>query len=184
MQSTRTKLTRRSFLGASALVVSFSLLPRQVRAQDKPAAGGLPFGDMKAGAFLDSWIGIDEKGAVTVFTGKAELGQGITTALMQCAAEQLAISPNAITMVTARPTSALSAVFPVRSTGSSNTRAALRSRARLRLLMRRTRLERQRPISSFKATMTATAEPMWPCGVRVQRAARQRSGPLVRLLRI
>ena len=51
--------------------------------------------------YLDSWIRIDANGAITVFTGKAELGQGINTALMQCAAEQLDVSPDRIKLVTA-----------------------------------------------------------------------------------
>ena len=45
---------------------------------------------------LDSWIRIDADGAITVFTGKAELGQGITTALIQVAAEELDVEPDAI----------------------------------------------------------------------------------------
>ena len=40
-------------------------------------------------------------GAVTVFTGKAELGQGIRTALIQVAAEQLYLAPDRITLITA-----------------------------------------------------------------------------------
>ncbi len=40
-------------------------------------------------------------GAVTVFTGKAELGQGIRTALLQVAAEQLYLRPGQVTLVTA-----------------------------------------------------------------------------------
>jgi nicotinate dehydrogenase subunit B len=95
-------LSRRSFLAASALVVSFSLIPDEVLAQTNPGTPlGPPFGDLKAYPYLDSWIGIDDQGRVTVFTGKAELGQGITTALMQCAAEQLAVEPETITMVLA-----------------------------------------------------------------------------------
>src|SRR5204863_5309628 len=50
---------------------------------------------------LDSWIRIDANGAITVFTGKAELGQGIKTALIQVAAEELAVDPRSITLVTA-----------------------------------------------------------------------------------
>ncbi len=50
---------------------------------------------------LDSWIRIDADGAITVFTGKAELGQGIKTALIQVAAEELVVEPRAITLVTA-----------------------------------------------------------------------------------
>jgi nicotinate dehydrogenase subunit B len=95
-------LSRRSFLAASALVVGFSLLPDEVLAQSNPGTpSGPAFGDLKTYPYLDSWIGIDDQGHVTVFTGKAELGQGIQTALMQCAAEQLAVEPAAITMVMA-----------------------------------------------------------------------------------
>ena len=51
---------------------------------------------------LDSWIRIDADGSITVFTGKAELGQGIKTALIQVAAEELVVSRRArIELVTA-----------------------------------------------------------------------------------
>ena len=49
---------------------------------------------------LDAWIRIDADNTITVFTGKCELGQGIKTALIQVAAEQLGVPPNAITLVT------------------------------------------------------------------------------------
>ena len=45
---------------------------------------------------LDAWIRIDADGAITVFTGKAELGQGIKTALLQVAAEELEVEPERI----------------------------------------------------------------------------------------
>ncbi|TPW30463.1 xanthine dehydrogenase family protein molybdopterin-binding subunit [Pararhizobium mangrovi] len=91
--------SRRSFLKGSGLVVSFALLPGVAFAQDKTdGPKGPPFGDMKSTPYLDSWIGIDESGKVTIFSGKAELGQGIMTALMQCAAEQLAVTPDQVRM--------------------------------------------------------------------------------------
>src|SRR6185369_16356470 len=40
-------------------------------------------------------------GRITVFTGKAELGQGIKTALIQVAAEELVVEPSRIELVTA-----------------------------------------------------------------------------------
>jgi nicotinate dehydrogenase subunit B len=94
-------LTRRSILaGTGALVVSFSCAPRLL-AQQAPDAGtaNLP-GSLKKSPFLDSWIRIDADG-VTVFTGKAELGQGIKTALLQVAAEQLDVPFAAVKLVTA-----------------------------------------------------------------------------------
>jgi len=97
-------LTRRRVLaGAGALVVSFSsatqLLAQQPPAPQGEGAGNLP-GSLKKSPFIDSWVRIDADG-VTVFTGKAELGQGIKTALLQVAAEQLDVSFAAVKLVTA-----------------------------------------------------------------------------------
>lgn len=92
--------SRRGFLlGSGALIVSFALPARLALAQD-PAEGRLP-GSLRRNPQLDSWIRIDERGAITVFTGKCELGQGIKTALTQVAAEELAVAPEAIRLVTA-----------------------------------------------------------------------------------
>ena len=49
---------------------------------------------------LDAWIRVDAEG-ITVFTGKAELGQGIKTALLQVAAEELSVEPGQIQFITA-----------------------------------------------------------------------------------
>jgi len=87
------KPSRREFLATGgALIVAFSL-PRAVFA-------ALP-GDLEKFPLLDAWIRIGADGAVTVFTGKAELGQGIKTALAQIAAEQLAVGIERIGLVTA-----------------------------------------------------------------------------------
>ena len=84
-------IARRGFLAAAAgLTVSFSL-----RAEEKPRPGSL-----KETPFLDSWIRVAPGGNVTVFTGKGELGQGIKTAILQIAAEQLDIPPGRIELVT------------------------------------------------------------------------------------
>ena len=50
---------------------------------------------------LDSWIRVGADGSITVMTGKAELGQGVKTALMQIAAEQLSVQPTQIVLITA-----------------------------------------------------------------------------------
>ncbi len=65
-----------------------------------PPAPPLP-GSLKTNPFLDSWIRIEADGAITVFTGKAELGQGSKTALLQIAAEQLDADLNQLKLVTA-----------------------------------------------------------------------------------
>jgi nicotinate dehydrogenase subunit B len=92
-------LTRRRLLGQGALVVAFSLSRRAMAqvAENKPA---LP-GDLDKFPLLDSWIRIDADGHITAFTGKAELGQGLKTALIQVAADELAVPPASIELITA-----------------------------------------------------------------------------------
>jgi nicotinate dehydrogenase subunit B len=98
-------LSRRSLLaGGGALVVSFSFV-RVPWAQEHPPAAGQPQpprlpGSLRTTPMLDAWIRIDASG-VAVFTGKAELGQGIKTALLQVAAEELSVEPSQINFVTA-----------------------------------------------------------------------------------
>jgi len=99
---------RRFVAGGGVLIVSFALGPVQGAAQEsKPVAaaspgrdGALP-GSLKGEPMLNSWIRIDADGKIAVFTGKVELGQGIKTALLQVAAEELMVAPQRITMVTA-----------------------------------------------------------------------------------
>ena len=101
--------TRRHVLtGGGALVVAFALRPALTMADDVVGEGSGATGShaslagsLKKTPFLDSWIRIEPSGFVTVFTGKAELGQGIRTALAQVAAEELDVGLMAITMQTA-----------------------------------------------------------------------------------
>jgi CO/xanthine dehydrogenase Mo-binding subunit len=46
-------------------------------------------GSLAQNRMLDAWIRINAEGIATIFPGKVELGQGITTALTQIAAEEL-----------------------------------------------------------------------------------------------
>ncbi len=97
------RLSRRRFLGAAGgLVVSFSLggtlLAQSPSDAGKPAP--LP-GSLAEEPWLDAWIRIGADGSITVFTGKVEYGQGIKTALVQVAAEELVVDPASITLVTA-----------------------------------------------------------------------------------
>ncbi len=95
-------LSRRQVLaGSGALIVSFSVLGRafaqEAAAEDLPE---LP-GSLNDARVLDSWIRIEADGNITVFTGKAELGQGIRTAIIQVAAEELEVEPGDINLITA-----------------------------------------------------------------------------------
>src|SRR5262249_42595952 len=93
-------LDRRQVLaGSGALILSFSL--NGAFAQDQAAPAPSPPGSLKTSPYLDSWIRIDADGAITVFTGKAELGQGFKTAFQQVAAEELDVAFASLKVVTA-----------------------------------------------------------------------------------
>src|SRR5436305_6964775 len=89
-----TGLRRRAFIANGALVVAFGMTG------DLRAQGSLP-PSLARSPQLDSWIRVGSDGRITVFTGKAELGQGIKTALVQIAAHELAVSPSSIELITA-----------------------------------------------------------------------------------
>ena len=83
------EVTRRKFVkDAGGLLIGFSLvdsaiLPRMFAASPR----GCP--RSPSPSRLDSWLRIDKEGLVHVFTGKAEIGMGVRTALAQIVAEEL-----------------------------------------------------------------------------------------------
>ena len=92
------QFNRREFgAGLGAIMVAFSLNPERALAQaaEKPK---LP-GSLDNNRMLDAWIRIGADGTATVCTGKAELGQGILTALWQIAAEELDLPLARVTMI-------------------------------------------------------------------------------------
>lgn len=95
-------LDRRHVLaGGGALIVSFSLSGARAQDSAAPAAAPKPPGSLKDAPSLDSWIRIDADGSITVFTGKAELGQGFKTAAQQIAAEELDVAFESLKVITA-----------------------------------------------------------------------------------
>ena len=94
---------RRVLAGGGALIVSFSLGNAFAQDQGAPAAPPAPKppGSLATSPYLDSWIRIDADGTITVFTGKAELGQGFKTAFQQIAAEELDVPFASLKVVTA-----------------------------------------------------------------------------------
>jgi CO/xanthine dehydrogenase Mo-binding subunit len=82
-------ISRRAFLQASGLTIAFAIAPRAALGQG--ASSRLP-GSLHGNRMLDAWLRIDPSGAVTIFTGKIELGQGIGTALSQIAADELDVN--------------------------------------------------------------------------------------------
>ena len=94
----RSGFSRRHFLkGSGALVVAFSvaelagklgIAPERMLAQ----GGNTP-------QTLDSWIAIGNDGAVTAYTGRADMGQGMSTVQTQLIAEELSVPVNRVRLV-------------------------------------------------------------------------------------
>ncbi len=90
---------RRRFLAQSAAVtVAFTLAPAFDAAAQGTAAPPLP-GSLAGNRRLDGWLAVNTDGTVTVFTGKVELGQGITTALAQIVADELDVDLKRIVVI-------------------------------------------------------------------------------------
>ena len=83
------------FLGAGVLVVS--VLKPALAAQESGRSGQRR-GDSLPKE-IDAWLHIGEDGKVTVYTGKAEMGQNIRTSLSQAVAEELRVPIEKIEMV-------------------------------------------------------------------------------------
>ena len=91
------KNSRRLFLKHSTgLVIGFSSVPALL-AQNNTTPP-LP-GSLAGNPQIDSWLYINPKGIVTVYSGKVEFGQGITTALKQIVADELDLDINRIEMI-------------------------------------------------------------------------------------
>ncbi|MGQ7794471.1 molybdopterin cofactor-binding domain-containing protein [Faunimonas sp. B44] len=134
MQTTdRSGISRRAVLaGTGALVVGFSIAGAALAQDSAPAAQPAPPklpGSLKDSPFLDSWIRVDADGSITVFTGKVELGQGIRTALIQVAAEELEVEPGEIDLVTADTGRTPDEGFTAGSQSMQNSGTAIRNAA-------------------------------------------------------
>jgi len=151
-------LSRRGLLGAGALVLAFSLRPAAVRAQD--AGPPLP-GSLKESPELDAWLRIDAFGAVTLFTGKAELGQGVKTALLQVAAEELEVPLGGIALVTADTARTPNEGYTAGSHSMQDSGTAIRhAAAQLRQMLIERAAERLgRPAGELRAERGAVATP-------------------------
>src|SRR6478672_11417320 len=84
---------RDALLGSGALIVSFALAGSSTGAQAQGSAKPLALTE------VDSFLAIDKTGKVTVYSGKVDLGTGITTALRQIVADELDVPMNRIELV-------------------------------------------------------------------------------------
>src|SRR6185369_969504 len=88
------KASRRDFLKTSgALIVGFSAGSLKVLRAQGPLQGSPAMNQ------LDSWIAIATDGSITAYSGKEELGQGISTAQAQLVAEELSVPFNRVKLI-------------------------------------------------------------------------------------
>jgi CO/xanthine dehydrogenase Mo-binding subunit len=92
------KTDRRAFLKTTGqFLIGFNLFPllncSPIETENNilHAYSGIPERPHGGRDLIDSWIRLDAEGHVTVLTGKKELGQGIRTALIQIAADELEV---------------------------------------------------------------------------------------------
>jgi nicotinate dehydrogenase subunit B len=86
---------RRDFLkGTAALLVSFSIDRRQSVIAQVPSSSKSVSTEQ-----VDGFLAIDGKGAVTLYSGKVDLGTGVRTALAQIVAEELDVPLTAVTVI-------------------------------------------------------------------------------------
>jgi nicotinate dehydrogenase subunit B len=102
----RAGFSRRDFIkGTGALIVTFSMggaLKPLAAQQARAGAFGEPAApDAPPANEVDSWVAIGADGNVTAYTGKEELGQGMSTAQTQLVAEELCVPVNRVTLIMA-----------------------------------------------------------------------------------
>jgi nicotinate dehydrogenase subunit B len=90
------QVSRRGLLkGSSALVVAFSLAPHlEALAQDAAATKPVSLDQ------VDTFLAIDDKGMVTLYAGKVDLGTGVNIGLAQIVAEELDVLLANVSLVT------------------------------------------------------------------------------------
>ena len=89
----------KAFSGGIALIVPASNLIARTLQQDQ-GESGRGFNERVPNE-IGAWIQIDEKGIVSVFTGKVEIGQNIRTSLTQAVAEELHVPLTTVRLVMA-----------------------------------------------------------------------------------
>jgi len=95
----RAGFSRRSFLQTTgALIVTFSVGGMFENSEAQGLLEGGVAGSPPA-TQVDSWIAIAADGSVTAYTGKSELGQGISTAQIQLVAEELSVPFSRVNLI-------------------------------------------------------------------------------------
>jgi isoquinoline 1-oxidoreductase len=91
---------RRDFIKAFGLGIVFIVPATRALAQQRPTGesgrGGM---NQSLPNDIDAWIHVDEKGEVTAFTGKVEVGQNTRTTLTQSVADELHVPVGSVHLV-------------------------------------------------------------------------------------
>lgn len=93
------EIDRRDFAKIVGTGIAVFLLSKGAIAQQQQGESGGRGGGQAAPKDISAWLHIAESGAITVFTGKVEIGQNIRTSLAQVVAEELRAPFDSITMV-------------------------------------------------------------------------------------
>jgi len=95
------ELARRDFFKLLGAGIAVFAIAKDALAAQETAPGPKSFHNEELPKDISAWLHVGEDGTVTGFTGKAEIGQNIRTALAQTVADELRVPFESVRMVTA-----------------------------------------------------------------------------------
>jgi nicotinate dehydrogenase subunit B len=95
------ELARRDFFKILGAGIAVFAIAKDALAAQETAPGHRSFHNEELPKDINAWLHVGEDGSVTGFTGKAEIGQNIRTALAQTIADELRVAFESVRMVTA-----------------------------------------------------------------------------------
>jgi isoquinoline 1-oxidoreductase len=95
------ELARRDFFKILGAGIAVFAVAKDALAEQETAPGHRSFHNEELPKDIDAWLHVGEDGSVTGFTGKAEIGQNIRTALAQTIADELRVPFESVRMVMA-----------------------------------------------------------------------------------
>ena len=94
-------LARRDFFKILGAGIAVFAIAKDALAAQETAPGHRSFHNEELPKDINAWLHVGEDGSITGFTGKAEIGQNIRTALAQTIADELRVPFESVRMVTA-----------------------------------------------------------------------------------
>jgi CO/xanthine dehydrogenase Mo-binding subunit len=95
------ELARRDFFKILGAGIAVFAIAKEALAAQETAPGHRSFHNEELPKDINAWLHVGEDGSITGFTGKAEIGQNIRTALAQTIADELRVPFESVRMVTA-----------------------------------------------------------------------------------